>query len=116
MAASNGEDWDSFINRMCRLEKENTELLQKVQQLEAENAALKERLRWRDVSKELPPKEDEEKSVDVEIISLGGHIGYGFYSYERGDKGWYRWDVSGEAYNAFIAYWRPLDLPEIKDA
>lgn len=34
MGASAGEDWDSFIDRMCRLETENTELLQKVQLLE----------------------------------------------------------------------------------
>ena len=34
MAASSGEDWKSFIDRMCKLETENAELLQKVQQLE----------------------------------------------------------------------------------
>lgn len=42
MAASSGEDWKSFIDRMCRLETENAELLQKVQQLEEKNRALKQ--------------------------------------------------------------------------
>lgn len=34
MAASSGEDWKSFIDRMCKLETENAELLQKVQRME----------------------------------------------------------------------------------
>ena len=44
MAASSGEDWESFIDRMCRLETENAELLQKVQQLEQAGDRMAKRL------------------------------------------------------------------------
>lgn len=44
MGASAGEDWDSFIDRMRRLETENTELLQKVQLLEQAGTRLSNRL------------------------------------------------------------------------
>ncbi len=45
MAASSGEDWKSFIDRMCRLETENAELLQKVQQLEQAGTRLSNRIK-----------------------------------------------------------------------
>ena len=92
---------------------EYNKLLRKVKELEAENFELKERLKWRDARKELPPSrtlyalESNVVEICISMINSKKRVALGFYDHEA-----HKWRVTMSPFDKEIIYWRPLDLPE----
>ena len=114
---------NSFTREMGRIAEslrfERNQLLQKVQQLEAENAELKERSRWRDAEKELPsyhyPAERDKPTIEflvitdpyvVELFSGQYNPKSKEYIMERG------FPITG---GPDVVYWRPFSMPEYRN-
>lgn len=116
MGASAGEDWDSFIDRMCSLEAQNAELIKC-------NNELEDLRRWRDAEKE-PPDYDysiQSRTLVIEFIAedikekVDTFILYGG-RYDRKSKEYLTprgLPIIVERFK--VLYWRPLDLPETKE-
>ena len=99
------------------MSKTNREQELKIRTLEAENARLKEALRWIPVSERLP-----EFNQDVTVIFYDGTISNGHF-YESFDfvlkknNGVY-FDDRGrdpQIWHEAIAYWKYEDLPEVEE-
>ena len=112
------KDWDDSIPEgVKRMSKTNREQELKIRTLEAENARLKEAMRWIPVSERLP-----EFNQDVTVIFYDGTISNGHF-YESFDfvleknNGVY-FDDRGrdpQIWHEAIAYWKYEDLPEVQE-
>ena len=94
---------------------EYNKLLRRVQELEAENAELKERLKWRDAEKGLPnPSKTCPLCSDVvEVcvkLTFSQRIASGFYDYES--QIWRTATTVWDEAEPTVIAWRPLNLPE----
>lgn len=72
-------------------------------------AALKEKYRWRNVDEEEPPRETE---VLICCISRSGAHKYVYTASFDGED---FYDRRGDSPSGEVKYWRPLDLPEMRE-
>lgn len=77
--------------------------------LKSQLAALKEKYRWRNVDEEEPPRETE--VLICRVSRSGAHK----YVYTASFDGEDFYDRRGDSPSDEVKYWRPLDLPEMRE-
>ena len=106
---------ESWLNtgRECyegyALERHATQYAKYVIALAQDLAALKEKYRWRNVDEEEPPRETE---VLICCVSRSGAHKYVYTASFDGED---FYDRRGDSPSGEVKYWRPLDLPEMRE-
>lgn len=97
---------DGKVNEMPNPKTAEEIFAERIVELEADLAALKEKHRWRNVDEEEPPRETE---VLICCVSRSGAHKYVYTASFDGED---FYDRRGDSPSGEVKFWRPLDLPE----